>query len=317
MEETVVTVVGSQYTIRSVLDTLTSCCMQMAEILENEEYDAVQQSQRRPVQLPSPDSIAFWSEPEKSGWMQSQGEHIKTWRRRWFILKDGYLFRFSSPDVDSKTTPRGIVDLSQVTDVTDGHGSTGKENSIQLSTAKGNVYFIADSETSQVEWISALDEAIARIVRKVAGVDQESQQSFSHQLEKRYSQASRAARPHEDSVKLQQKKERAYRGDYDFQDTTVEVVNYGPTSHHRQREPEMIQIDYSSVAGGKSVAPSHQHAPHVVSYQAPPQGDLMDFVTAPPQSPVPNPNTWETHYTEDGRPYYYNRATGETTWEKR
>jgi hypothetical protein len=27
------------------------------------------------------------------GWLQSQGDHIKSWRKRWFVLKDGFLFR--------------------------------------------------------------------------------------------------------------------------------------------------------------------------------------------------------------------------------
>lgn len=38
-------------------------------------------------QLLTADQVEFWRSPEKAGWMQSQGEHIKTWRRRWFVLK--------------------------------------------------------------------------------------------------------------------------------------------------------------------------------------------------------------------------------------
>ncbi len=43
-----------------------------------------------------------------------QGDHIKTWRRRWFVLKQGYMFRFATPDVSPSTKPRGLVDLSKV-----------------------------------------------------------------------------------------------------------------------------------------------------------------------------------------------------------
>ncbi len=53
-------------------------------------------------------------DPEKAGWLQSQGEHIKNWRRRWFVLKDGFLFRFASADVSATSKPRGVVDLSKV-----------------------------------------------------------------------------------------------------------------------------------------------------------------------------------------------------------
>jgi hypothetical protein len=67
------------------------------------------------VQLPSAEDVEFWVAPEKQGWLQSQGEHIKTWRRRWFVLKEGFLFRFASQDVTSASKPRGLVDLSKVT----------------------------------------------------------------------------------------------------------------------------------------------------------------------------------------------------------
>mgnify|MGYP001810557620 CR=1 FL=1 len=40
-----------------------------------------------PCQLLTADQVEFWHHPEKAGWMHSQGEHIKTWRKRWFVLK--------------------------------------------------------------------------------------------------------------------------------------------------------------------------------------------------------------------------------------
>ncbi len=57
--------------------------------------------------------MEFWAEPEKEGWLQSQGDHLRTWRRRWFVLKDGFLFRFGSADVAPASKPRGVVDLSK------------------------------------------------------------------------------------------------------------------------------------------------------------------------------------------------------------
>ena len=65
------------------------------------------------AQLPSAEDVEFWVAPEKAGWLQSQGDHIKTWRRRWFVLKQGFLFRFASQDVTSASKPRGLVDLSK------------------------------------------------------------------------------------------------------------------------------------------------------------------------------------------------------------
>ena len=125
------------------------------------------------LQMPSADDVDYWSSPEKAGWLHSQGDHIKTWRRRWFVLKQGYLFRFGSPDVSITSKPRGIVDLSKVQDVSDARDQTGKNNSLKLSTAQGHVCYIADSETELVEWMSALEGAVQKIVRAVAGVQDE------------------------------------------------------------------------------------------------------------------------------------------------
>ncbi|KAG7673887.1 hypothetical protein Ndes2526B_g02640 [Nannochloris sp. 'desiccata'] len=183
VEDRSVTLQGDEHTIRSVLDTLTSCCMQMAELLQSGQgggdraaansLSALLKKSKKTAELPTADQVEFWRSPEKTGWMHSQGEHIKTWRKRWFVLKQGFLFRFASEDVSSTTKPRGIVDLSQVTDVTDGTSTTGRPNSIKLSTATGSRCYLTESETSQVEWISALESSVERIVKIVAGVDEE------------------------------------------------------------------------------------------------------------------------------------------------
>jgi hypothetical protein len=220
VEERTVTLQAGESTIRSVLDTLTSCCMQMCELLQSQEASSEQQEaanslsqllqggSRHKHQLPSQEDVEFWHKPEKVGWLQSQGEHLKTWRRRWFVLKQGFLFRFGDQNVVASSKPRGIVDLSKVTDVRSGRDGTGKSNSITLSTATGQVHYIADSETEQVEWLSALENAVTAIVRAVAGVDDEpppkaaskpkssrssssgGEQAWAQQLEKSFAAAS-------------------------------------------------------------------------------------------------------------------------------
>ena len=119
------------------------------------------------LQLPTADEVSFWTSPEKTGFMFSQGEHIKNWRRRWFILKQGYLFRFATADVSATSKPKGVVDLSKVTDVSSGRETTGRNNSIKLSTVGATVSYICDSETEQVEWMSAIETAVAKIVKQV------------------------------------------------------------------------------------------------------------------------------------------------------
>merc|ERR1712176_1613034 len=43
--------------------------------------------------------VEFWHSPERCGWLMKQGEYIKTWRRRWFILKQGKIFWFKTEEV--------------------------------------------------------------------------------------------------------------------------------------------------------------------------------------------------------------------------
>ena len=119
------------------------------------------------MQLPTVEEVEFWRDPEKAGWMQSQGDVIKSWRRRWFVLKQGFLFRFASPDVNSSSKPRGVVDLSKVTDVGEAREQTGRGNSLKLSTETGHVAYVCDSETELVEWFSALEGAVSKIVKQV------------------------------------------------------------------------------------------------------------------------------------------------------
>lgn len=156
----------------------------MAEILQSEQggdryaansLNALLKKSKKQVELPTADQVEFWKSPEKAGWMYSQGEHIKTWRRRWFVLKQGFLFRFATADIGPSSKARGVVDLSQVTDVSDGSSATGRPNSIQLSTATGSKCYVAESETAQVEWISALEGSVAKIVKAIAGYDEEPQ----------------------------------------------------------------------------------------------------------------------------------------------
>lgn len=93
----------------------------MAELLDSQKEPET----RRPTGASSsssvprdPASIAFWSNPEKAGWLQCQGEHMRTWRRRWFVLKNGFLFRFmDGKDVKPAAKPRGILNLHKATDI--------------------------------------------------------------------------------------------------------------------------------------------------------------------------------------------------------
>ena len=60
-----------------------------------------------------------------------------------------------------------VVSAMQVTDVSEARDATGRNNSLLLSTPTGRVLYVADSETEQVEWVSALEGSLAKIMKQV------------------------------------------------------------------------------------------------------------------------------------------------------
>ncbi|KAK1364985.1 pleckstrin homology domain-containing protein 1-like [Heracleum sosnowskyi] len=101
------------------------------------------------------DGVEFWSHPERSGWLTKQGEYIKTWRRRWFILKQGKLFWFKDPVITRGSVPRGVIPVATCLTVKGAEDVIHKEFAFQLSTKSETMYFIADSDKEKEDWISS------------------------------------------------------------------------------------------------------------------------------------------------------------------
>ena len=62
-------------------------------------------------------SIRFWESPEYSGWLTKQGEMLRTWRKRWFVLKEGYLVWFKTNVVNDRSVSRGTIPLDAIESV--------------------------------------------------------------------------------------------------------------------------------------------------------------------------------------------------------
>ena len=115
------------------------------------------------------------------------GEYIKTWRRRWFILKQGKIFWFKTEEVGpvswdqrppslvarlvplcsrfprSQTSiPRGVVDISRCLSIKGAEDVINKAHAFELSTNTETMFFIADSDKEKEEWISSVGRAIVR-----------------------------------------------------------------------------------------------------------------------------------------------------------
>jgi hypothetical protein len=78
--------------------------------------------------------VEFWKDPERCGWLMKQGEHIKTWRRRWFVLKSGHIFWFKSDDVTNQSQPRGCIEVKTCLSVKGAEDAINKPFAFEIST---------------------------------------------------------------------------------------------------------------------------------------------------------------------------------------
>lgn len=111
--------------------------------------------------------IQFWIDPEHSGWLLKQGEYIKTWRRRWFVLKQGMLFWFKDHHVCRDSRPRGVIPVTSCRTVRGAADVLHKQHAFQLTTHKETMYFIADSDKEKEDWINSVGRSIIRHSRSV------------------------------------------------------------------------------------------------------------------------------------------------------
>ena len=95
-------------------------------------------------------TVEFWVAPERAGWLMKQGEHIKTWRRRWFVLKQGKIFWFKSDGVTASSQPRGVIEVKGCLSVKGAEDALNKPFAFELSTNNDTMYFIADSDKARV-----------------------------------------------------------------------------------------------------------------------------------------------------------------------
>ncbi|XLR06480.1 hypothetical protein HN51_061363 [Arachis hypogaea] len=114
--------------------------------------------------------IEFWSNPERSGWLTKQGDYIKTWRRRWFVLKQGKLLWFKDPSSASSrsSVPRGVVNVANCLTVKGAEDVLHRPSAFELSTPHNTMFFLADSDKDKEDWINSIGRAIVQHSRSLA-----------------------------------------------------------------------------------------------------------------------------------------------------
>ena len=111
--------------------------------------------------------VEFWLSPERSGWLNKQGEYIKTWRRRWFVLKQGKLFWFKESTITRASVPRGVIPVATCLTVKGAEGVLNRQFAFELSFSNETMYFIADSEKEKEDWINSIGRSIVQHSRSV------------------------------------------------------------------------------------------------------------------------------------------------------
>eukprot|EP00271_Cylindrocystis_brebissonii_P008138 TRINITY_DN2215_c1_g5_i1.p2 TRINITY_DN2215_c1_g5~~TRINITY_DN2215_c1_g5_i1.p2 ORF type:complete len:143 (-),score=28.89 TRINITY_DN2215_c1_g5_i1:470-898(-) len=113
------------------------------------------------------EEVEFWKNPERAGWLMKQGEYIKTWRRRWFVLKQGKIFWFKEQLVTYNSKPRGVISVGKCLTIKGAEDVLNKAHAFELSTHEDTMYFIADNDKEKEDWINAVGRSIVQHSRSV------------------------------------------------------------------------------------------------------------------------------------------------------
>ncbi|KAG5682451.1 hypothetical protein PVAND_011802 [Polypedilum vanderplanki] len=102
------------------------------------------------------------SELEKSGHLVKLGGKLKTWRKRWFVLKNGTLMYWKSQhDINKK--PQGEIALDDTCRITHAEGAS----TFEINTNKRTYYLTADSNALMDDWVKVLQNVQKRNVAKL------------------------------------------------------------------------------------------------------------------------------------------------------
>lgn len=99
-------------------------------------------------------SVASLNPPDREGFLTKQGGSIKTWKRRWFVLKGKKLVYFKTKN-DAEAT--GIIELEADSFVRDERDKDKKRRFMFSVGTSRRVFFMhSDTESEMKQWIDAI-----------------------------------------------------------------------------------------------------------------------------------------------------------------
>uniref|UniRef100_A0A6P7F523 Uncharacterized protein CG43867-like isoform X5 n=1 Tax=Diabrotica virgifera virgifera TaxID=50390 RepID=A0A6P7F523_DIAVI len=99
---------------------------------------------------------------EKCGSLAKLGGKLKTWRKKWFVLKNGVLTYYKSQN-DINRKPQGQILLDEICKITRAEGS----NTFEIDTGKKTYYLTADSLPAMEDWVRILQNVQRRNATKL------------------------------------------------------------------------------------------------------------------------------------------------------
>lgn len=105
-------------------------------------------------------SVKSLGQCTREGWLTKQGGSIKTWKKRWFILKGNTLFYFKTRTDQDLT---GSITLEPSSECKVVKNTGGKKFFFSVSTAKRTFMIWASKEEVCNDWVAAINEKIAEL----------------------------------------------------------------------------------------------------------------------------------------------------------
>ncbi|XP_060819023.1 uncharacterized protein CG43867 isoform X6 [Bombus pascuorum] len=99
---------------------------------------------------------------EKTGHLAKLGGKLKTWRKRWFVLKNGVLTYWKSQN-DVNRKPQGQIVLDEVCRINRAEGAA----TFEIATGKKTYYLTADCIATMEDWIRVLQNVQRRNATKL------------------------------------------------------------------------------------------------------------------------------------------------------
>ena len=96
--------------------------------------------------------------PDHEGYLLKLGNFVKSWKRRFFVLRGRQLAYLRSADASS---PVGTISLDEGSTVANDDSVKDKPYALRLAVANREYLLIAESELERSSWISALRKAIS------------------------------------------------------------------------------------------------------------------------------------------------------------